>query len=174
MSENLAKIAIAINVAVVVALVVLYNKNEDLQRQLHTHSANIENNQITLKDGLTGFGSSLEDTRNTVNSNEKRIRTNGDDIAALMAKLTNDVESKILSSIITQGANAAVKELAGNQSLVFSDQFKDEVANIISTKYVERLRGDPGVDANNEVIANLLRSDVDFLDRVSANAVLVE
>jgi hypothetical protein len=184
MNEKLARVAIVINVVVVVAIFVLYNKNEELQKQLDNvyeeqsvqdaRTADIGNSQMSLKDRLTELGNSLENAHKTANSNVNKIRTNSDDFAAWKAELVNDVESKVIDGIIEQGANEAVRELATNPSLVFSDQFKEEIADIISAKYVERLRGNPGVDADNEVIANLLRSDVDFLDRVSVNAVLGE
>ena len=128
--------------------------------------------QRDLKGRLKLLESGVRSAERKINSNSEMVQANLENIRAWKTELTQDVESKIRSKIIESGAAEAVKKLSEDQSLVFSAQFKEEIANIISTKYVERLRGPSGVDADNEVIANFLLSDADFLDRVSTGIII--
>ncbi|MEO0852666.1 MAG: hypothetical protein AAFY15_04085 [Cyanobacteria bacterium J06648_11] len=131
-------------------------------RSLESHGAERQNRIAELESELVKATAALERANSSTAALEQKLDSLGADVAT-------GVASQFTQEVLDAAVAQALAKVVDDKEYLSDPAFLHGVADQLAKKHRDTLRGVPGADASNEVLASLLKQDPDFLDAVSVS-----
>lgn len=105
---------------------------------------------------------------------ESRVSATEKGLASLRNDVTGELKESFKQDLLKSATDQAVQEALSNGMLVDDPKFVSAVADVLASTHRGQLQGTSGADADNEVVAEMLKHDSEFIDMVRRSVMLLE
>lgn len=175
-------------IGLTISVIMLFSQNSALKNELDLVSKNSMEETESLDERLKTLETFKVSVSQEVDSLVKQGASYTEELRNLSAAqdqgekrldgLRNDLieaaESSMTPEVIAKASDKALNSIMNKKSLLSNQEFIDHVAQGLAKNHRDTLQGETGVDADNEVVAKLLITDKQFIDRVSVSLLSTE